>query len=277
VLERGHAELQVVHKPGARWFFDAGPFMVAVTGTRFTLDWHADEERLEVQVTEGSVFVRSSGRQEGVGVSAGQRLVATARDSRFELGPIAKHEVAPATQEEPAVAAVVPPSTAGSPEIPAPGDSDSWSKRVAAGNFAGVLQEAKQRGLDAVLTQASLADLVALADAARYTADTQVARRALLAQRSRFAASSQARAAAFLIGRIAEDQQRDSSAALGWYDTYLKEAPRGAFSAEALGRKLVLLERSAGPAAAQDTARSYLRRFPDGPYARVAQQVLATP
>lgn len=279
VLERGHAELHVVHRANTRWSFDAGPYTVRVTGTRFTIDWATDEERLQVVVSEGSVLVQSSGKQEGIAVSAGQRLIATARDARFELGPIAS-----AQESAPAAEAISPPEPADAPrnQIPSANPSaaaaeDTWSKRVAAGDFAGVLAAAQSRGVEGVLGQAALPDLIALGDAARYTGNTSLAQRALQAQRSRFGGSSAARAAAFLMGRIAEDQEHDARGALTWYNSYLKEAPQGAFAAEALGRRLVLLERTSGASAARDSAQSYLRRFPDGPYARVAQQILSGP
>jgi hypothetical protein len=176
--------------------------------------------------------------------------------------------------------AIDPPQTVNEVDtqraVLAPND-DTWTQRVAAGDFSSVIGAAQSRGIDTVLTQAVLPDLVALADAARYTGNTSLAQRALQAQRNRFAGSSSSRAAAFLMGRIAEDREHDAQSALSWYNTYLSEAPQGAFAAEALGRRLVLLERSAGAAAARDSARSYLRRFPDGPYARVAQQILSAP
>jgi hypothetical protein len=286
VLERGHAELHVVHRPNTRWSFAAGPYQVIVTGTRFTVDWLADEERLQVEVTEGSVRVQSAGKQEGIAVGAGQRLIATAKDARFELGPAidvgARHAF-----DRAQAGAVPPPDDIDNAPPPAeqapavnsdaPETASSWSKRVAAGEFASVLDAAHERGVENVLTQAALPDLVALADAARYTSNVALARKALQAQRARFAGTSAARAAAFLMGRLTEDQLHDTQNALGWYNTYLAEAPQGAFAAEALGRRLVLLERSAGAAAARDSAQNYLRRFPDGPYARVAQQILSAP
>lgn len=278
VLERGHAELHVIHKPGARWSFDAGPFTVVVTGTRFTLDWNASQEQLQVVVTEGSVLVRGAGQAEGVAVSGGQRLIASAGDSRFELAPLdAPPQTAPEIVEPPATPSAAPEAPPAASESAAAGSSASWSERVAAGDFAGVLAQARARGLDDVLARGSIADLAALADAARYRGDSALAERALQAQRSRFAGSSQARAAAFLLGRIAEDQRHDAVSALSWYDRYLKESPQGAFAAEALGRRLVLLERTAGAAAARSSAERYLQRFPDGPYARVAQQIVASP
>jgi ferric-dicitrate binding protein FerR (iron transport regulator) len=286
VLERGHAELHVVHRSNTRWSFDAGPYTVKVTGTRFTVDWATDEERLQVVVTEGSVLVQSSGKHEGIAVTAGQRLIATAKDARFELGPVADNDQP--IQPMPSVRArhAVPQrddlgdtnDDTVRPAAPTPSvNVDTWTQRVAAGDFSGVMDAAQQRGVDRVLSQAALPDLVALGDAARYTGNTALAQRALQAQRKRFAGSSSSRAAAFLMGRIAEDQQHDGASALNWYNTYLKEAPQGAFAAEALGRRLVLLERTAGTAAARDSAESYLRRFPDGPYARVAQQILSAP
>jgi ferric-dicitrate binding protein FerR (iron transport regulator) len=291
VLERGHAELHVVHRPNTRWSFDAGPYTVRVTGTRFTVDWSSEQETLQVVVSEGSVMVQSSGRQEGIAVTAGQRLVATAKDARFELGPSsvgARHALDPSTALRARAGsvpqrndlAIDPPQTVNEVDtqraVLAPND-DTWTQRVAAGDFSSVIGAAQSRGIDTVLTQAVLPDLVALADAARYTGNTSLAQRALQAQRNRFAGSSSSRAAAFLMGRIAEDREHDAQSALSWYNTYLSEAPQGAFAAEALGRRLVLLERSAGAAAARDSARSYLRRFPDGPYARVAQQILSAP
>jgi hypothetical protein len=297
VLERGHAELHVVHRPSTHWSFDAGPYTVRVTGTRFTVDWSAENDELQVTVSEGSVLVQAAGKQEGIAVTAGQRLIATAKDARFELGPAdgnvpsvgARHAVPPqdGIDDLRARHAVPqrnefgdtddPPQIVDTPRAAPTPNTDTWTQRVAAGDFSTVINAAQSRGVDGVLAQAPLADLVALADAARYTADTSLAQRALRAQRSRFGGSSSSRAAAFLMGRIAEDQEHDARSALTWYNTYLKEAPQGAFAAEALGRRLVLLERTAGVAAARDSAKSYLRRFPDGPYARVAQQILSAP
>ncbi len=121
----------------------------------------------------------------------------------------------------------------------------------------------------------SLADLAALADAARYAGRSDLARRALLAERARFPGSAEARAAAFLLGRIADDGA-STAAAVRWYDDYLTEAPHGAFAAEALGRKLVALRRAGDPAA-RPTAAEYLRRYPDGPHAAAARELAADP
>ena len=150
---------------------------------------------------------------------------------------------------------------------------ERWPERVAAGAFRGVIAEAESRGIDAVLKQVPLTDLVALADAARYAGRTDVARRALLAQRDRFATTAEAHAAAFLLGRLADDAGGSPEAALRWYDRYLVEAPRGAFAAEALGRKMIALRRASDPAA-PSVAAEYLRLHPSGPHAASAREIV---
>ncbi|MFT3766778.1 MAG: FecR domain-containing protein [Minicystis sp.] len=151
----------------------------------------------------------------------------------------------------------------------------AWQRRVKAGDFRGVIADAEARGIDATLAEASLADLEALADAARYAGRADVAGKVLGAERARFPGTVEAKTAAFLLGRLAEDAQASPGAAIGYYDAYLAEAPDGAFASEALGRKMNAVHRSAGAAAARPIAEAYLRRFPGGSYAAVAQQIAA--
>ncbi|WP_437759026.1 FecR domain-containing protein [Sorangium sp. So ce1389] len=149
----------------------------------------------------------------------------------------------------------------------------SWAKRVAAGDFRSVLAEAEQRGLGGVLERGSLDDLVALADAARYARRGDVAQRALTATRKRFPGTSHGKAAAFLLGRMVDDGG-SPGAALAWYDAYLAESPGGPFAAEALGRKMVAVERTSGRAAARPLAELYLKRHPRGAHAPVARDLM---
>ncbi len=55
-VDDGQAHAYVVHASGARWSFDAGPFVVHVTGTAFGISWAAEEERLDVRLENGSVM-----------------------------------------------------------------------------------------------------------------------------------------------------------------------------------------------------------------------------
>jgi hypothetical protein len=98
-----------------------------------------------------------------------------------------------------------------------------------------------------------------------------LARRALLAERKRFARAAAARGAAFFLGGIEPD---GSAAALAWYETYLSESPRGPYASQALGRRMMIVHRRGGAAASTALAREYLQRFAQGPYASAAHKIL---
>jgi ferric-dicitrate binding protein FerR (iron transport regulator) len=76
-LERGRASFAVVHRPGARWNVEVGPFEIAVTGTEFDVRWSDDHEGFEVVMKSGTVVVRGSLTGAGIPLHAGQRLVAS--------------------------------------------------------------------------------------------------------------------------------------------------------------------------------------------------------
>jgi hypothetical protein len=138
-----------------------------------------------------------------------------------------------------------------------------------------VLDEALAEGVERVHDQRSSEDLAALSDAARYLGRRDVARDALLAQRRRFAGSESARRAAFHLGVLAEDGA--GAEAVRWYDLYLAEAPAGSYAPEALGRKMLVVERRDGAAAARALAEEYRRRFSQGPYLVHALRILQAP
>ncbi|MEA2697008.1 MAG: transrane sensor [Myxococcales bacterium] len=149
----------------------------------------------------------------------------------------------------------------------------TWRQRVASGDFRSVLDEAEEQGTAQCLRSLPEDRLASLADAARYAGRSALARDVLLAQRSRFAGSSLARRAAFLLGRLAEESGETPRAALDWYETYLAEAPQGSYAGEALGRKMLVMRANGETAAAAAVAREYLDRFPSGAYAGSARAI----
>jgi hypothetical protein len=162
-------------------------------------------------------------------------------------------------------------------DLPGARGEASWSRRLSIGGFREVLAEAQSIGIDKVVARRGLDDLAALATAARLSDENEIARRALGAQRSRFPGTAAAAEAAFLLGRLAEDVDRNPAAATVWYDRCLEEAPVGDLAAEALGRQLGVM--AAGPMArprpiVRAAARRYLERFPDGPHAARARALL---
>ena len=289
-LETGRASFSIAHLPGATWTIEAGPFSVAVLGTVFDASWSVESQELEVNLRAGEVLVSGPLAPGGVHLVAGQRLTARLADGELRIGAL-RAAGPPQPPSPPAVAAVstqdtppeppraiepppAPRGTAAPSAVPATTAGLGWPTRVATGDFLAIVREAEARGVDGTLRQVALADLGALADAARYASRPDLARRALLAERTRFPASPEARAAAFLLGRIADDGGDSADGAVTWYDTYLSEAPRGAFAAEALGRKLAALRRTRD-ARARAVAEEYLRRYPDGPHAQSAREVTA--
>lgn len=281
VLEQGRARVQVQHRKDSRWLVDAGPFAVRVTGTEFTVGWDVEGETVDVWMRSGNVEVTGPVLGDPLGLSAGQHLRARLQDATVFIDTAsepAEREpqgaVAPSAAASPSS---VPPIALPAPDVAGPATAaaaaPSWSKLVSTGDFERVVQQAKSEGVGHTLATRPLADLRSLADAARYAGDPSLSRRANEAIRARFAASGEARTAAFLLGRLAEEQDHANDAALRWYDRYLAEAPAGAFAGDALGRKMILIAKTAGRDAARPLGAQYLLRFPAGPYASVARDL----
>jgi TolA-binding protein len=92
-LNEGTAHVYVVHLPGARWSFDAGPFVLDVTGTAFVLAWSSVERRLDVKLENGSVTVSGPMSDAPIGLRAGQWL--TVRGNEILIRGLSPSELAP--------------------------------------------------------------------------------------------------------------------------------------------------------------------------------------
>ena len=279
VLEQGRARVHVQHRDQTKWLVDAGPFAVKVTGTEFFVAWAADAETLDVWMKSGRVEVSGPVIGDTLTLGTGQHLRARLRESTVQIDgetepPDGTQATGSLNTPPPAdTTLVVPGVDVTSPAQPAAPAGPTWSKLVAAGDFARVVREAEGEGVGHAVSARPLADLRALGDAARYAGNAPLAKRAYASIRARFASSGDARTAAFLLGRVAEEQEHAAAEAVRWYDAYLAEAPGGAFAGDALGRKMVLVSRSQGRDAAKPLAARYLQRFPGGPYAAAARDL----
>jgi len=192
-------------------------------------------------------------------------------------GPEPRLDATPSATDVPApdaASALSPPPLARASSPAAPKwRARNWPARMAAGEGSAVIADAEWVGVDATMHQADAGDLSALADAARYAGRSDLAERAFMATRHRFAGSSRAHAAAFLLGRMADDRG-DAAAGLRWYRAYLAEAPTGPYAAEALGRQMLIVKRSLGREAALPIAQEYLGRFPNGTYLLEARALI---
>jgi hypothetical protein len=284
VVESGGLSANIVHRATSDWRFLAGPYSVHVTGTAFILDWRPTGI-LEIEMKSGVVVVQGPGVESGVEVRGRRRFVV----------PGAAPAAGPSPDEAsvPPSAGNVESSSSRSVRVPHPassisrGDSthvqqmatptgtdppESWTALVARGEYSRVLELANDRGLDGTLASASMDDLSALGDAARFSGARGTAERALRSLRSRFPGTGRSEAAAFLMGRIADDAG-ETRAALGWYERYLNEAPGGSLAAEALGRRMLALRRLKDSESARRAALEYIQRFPTGPHAPIARDI----
>ena len=303
-VERGEAHVYVVHAEGTHWTFDAGPFVVAVTGTAFSLSWREDTQRLDVRLENGTVNVSGPASDAPLALRAGQwlswrggqggevriRSLDATDDAEETAGnadllagvdrsepatPIAGTALDTSPGAVPSLD-VPPRGDALRRKTPRPGHERNWASDLARGRSEAIVSDAISLGIEGVFAHSSGNDLAALADAARYTHRQDVARGAFLAQRRRFPGSDYAHVASFGLGRL-DDADQDLRAALTWFDTYLAEAPNGRYASEALGHKMTIVKLLEGKEAAQAWADLYLRRFPNGTYAAAARAVTGTP
>lgn len=269
LLETGSARVEVVHRPQSAWTFATGPFTVAVTGTSFALSWEPVSGTLEVRMFSGTVVVRGPGAEGGVPVRGVQRFVsppsgAVQGGTQAEAEDMQVEQTAELDRSAPVAQDTA--RAAGSPE------REKWSALSAHGEYQRVMDLAHARGIETTLATADALDLSALGDAAKYTGHAELARRALLAIRSRFSGTPRAVAAAFLLGRILDDTG-SPRAAIEWYDRYLAEGPDGSFAPEAFGRRMLALRRAGQEEASRRAAEEYEKRFPRGTYAGVAHEI----
>jgi TolA-binding protein len=274
-LEHGAAQFRVMPLPGARWAVAAGPFRVDVKGTVFDLEWSPTPGTLRLQLRRGSVAVTGPLSTEPILLQDQRELLIDLPRREIKIIEQDK-ESAPegaTTPAQQAAEAPLPPTTIRETSKDhgrkAP---TSWQSLFAAGKLDLILGEAEDAGFDASLKHRNNEDLAALADAARYRGRTGLARRTLLAQRERFPHSLRAMEAAFLLGRL-EEASAGATQALAWYDHYLGEAPHGRYAAEALGRKMLVVQELRGIEQARPLAEEYLRHYPEGAYAELARKL----
>ena len=299
-LERGRAAVRVMHTRSTHWTVRAGAYSVLVTGTRFHLDWRPESGALSVTVEEGSVRVTGGLLAEALDISAGQSLdleqghavggtgasVGPHRTPSLASPADPAPDVAPPTFMPSPVGVELPPAqgrrptarhaaTLASASLSSPASSSpaSWRQQAEAGRYRDALGEAERKGFEGICRESAGADLLTLAEAARYAGRAERAVQALSAVRARFGRSEDAAVAAYLLGRIAAENHRDHAEAARWFRTYLAERPGGRLDREAEGRlleSLAFMDRTT----AREAARIYLQHYPAGPHAAFARNLL---
>ena len=274
-LDDGKVSVDIVPRPHGRWIFEAGPFRINVHGTAFTVAWNPGEAVFEVNLLRGAVSVVSPLAGPEIQLGAGQTLRASLRDQTVTMGTTSR--VAPPAKDNAGVSGTPsqPPREGPlTPVEPARWPHRGWMTELEKNRVGDILGEADRYGRAAVLERADSDDLWAVANAARYAGRYLLAEQALSAHRRRFASSDRSREAAFLLGRLHEQDRHGPEESLGWYDRFLVEVRAGVGVSDALGRKMTLLQRWKRRTESLAVAREYLRRFPGGTYAPAARALV---
>lgn len=291
VLESGRAGFEVVHGEKRRWELRAGRFIVRVTGTRFDVSWWPNEDQFELVLNEGQVELAGCGFADGRKLVAGQTVRASCHDgavqvaygaappaSRGPAAPIVSVPAASAAETTKRADKPMPPTAAktGSvvPKISrATPPEDDWKLLAKQGRYADALAVADRWGFGTECARADAETLALLADVARHAKKPHQARQAYSLLRQRFIGTSQAGLATFSLGVLEFDQWRAYAKAAAWFRAYIEENPRGPLLREARGRLMEALHRS-GSDRARSVATDYLRDYPAGPYADLAQRIV---
>jgi len=289
-LEHGRADVHVRHRERTRWVVNAGPARVVVTGTRFWVSWDPALEELDVEMREGSVIVSDAPGTTGPErLRAGQTLRAWGRRGAFEIVETPGTAVAPAG----ASAVLAPASPAASlapipslgPALPersarahsreegAPASLASFRELAAKARYVEALRAAERVGFDSACETLGSDDVVLLGDVARLAGAPARAELAYRAARRRFPSADRA---AFALGVTEFDQRRRYDEAASWFETYLRQYPSSSFAREAAGRLIEARQRAGDATRAREAARAYLARYPSGPHAALAHQILGS-
>lgn len=285
VLESGASSIHVVPRESARWQVSAGPFLVQVVGTRFDLEWGADDDAFVLRLHEGKVNLSGCVFGKGRSVVAGETVRASCKTGQYEIATRkASTTEARASAGPPGTASAAPKAGDRSPSEssasdklaanePASQRAPSWKQLAHAGKYKQALEAANASGFDEVLADASASDLALLGDAARYSGRPGQAIAAYEALRTRFPSTSRAATAAYSLARTHFDQRGAYGEATRWFQQYLQEQPSGPLAREARGRLMESLARSGDGTGARRVAEAYLKRYPDGPHATVAKSL----
>jgi len=140
-----------------RWRFEAGPFSVEVTGTRFELSYRALDQGFALATLEGQVVVSGACLSAPTPVNAGARLALSCLSESLPSAPPAPPE---ASTEAPR-ALELALATAPAKMVP------SWRELLAAGRLNEGVRAAERAGFGGICQLATRKELLLLADAAR--------------------------------------------------------------------------------------------------------------
>ncbi len=272
-LQRGALEVDIVHRDETRWQIVAGEYRVRVTGTRFRVSMEEGGE-FHVQMREGSVEVEHS--------TSGRLFVLEGTDSlslnvHEEIPPSATD---PSPQQLEALAPTEEPSDSLLAEDRALEDEALEDEALADETLAdetgrrsveGRIEPIARPSLAIRISRASDLELEQMLGEARRERSGSEREIIRIARRDR-PDSTVGQDSAFLLGRLSFSS--DARASRDWFQTYLRERPRGRWVEQAEGRLMELFDEHPALGDARAQAESYLRRYPNGAHASMAEWIV---
>jgi len=279
LLEKGAAHVAVVHRDKqTRWNFHAGPYRVAVVGTKFELRWNPETGGLEVEMDEGIVEVDGPGLSKQR-VTTRQKLEAFSNPPRASLyleTPPALAAADAQPQTEPPSVRVLPIKKSPAEKAPEKPKAQgaTWRYLADQGDAIGAMRAADEAGFSWLTRSLPKSDVLLLGDTARKARQPAYAREAWLRVRERFPGSDAATAAAMRLGDLAAAVEHNDASAAKWFALAVKEAPNADTAPVAMGRWLEVLVHDGKTAEAKKVAADYVKRFPNGEKVAEARELL---
>ncbi len=288
-LVAGKVNVQVAKQHGQDWVLVAGPYRVAVIGTRFDVSFDAQSEGFEVRVTEGWVRVFGADLpSDGLSLGEGQGYASRGSGDPSPLASASAAVGGNVNQWADSVirqgAASVPAPNARPSTIEANSDQDvgldaaspTWRQACAAGRYAEAFPPGDIANLVGLFEQSPEGELLQLANCLRYAGRSSEAARALSKLRARFPRSPGAILASYHLARLSQREAK-AEVAMQWFTTYLTESPKGQLAASARAELVRLWLKQGNMPRARAAARDYLRIHPRGSFAGQAQELLDRP
>jgi transmembrane sensor len=260
LVSRGRATFDV--RPGGprRWSIEAGLATVEVVGTRFTVERLPAGARVAVE--RGVVVVRGERVRDHV-----QRLAAGESLEVDDHEPIAPPPTAPVESAAAPVSAPAkaPPSPSAAPATPtAPAPSAAWRRLAQEGDNAQAYATLGPAGIASASHDASVDDLLALADVARRSGHPADAVAPLSQVVSSHGEDPRAPLAAFTLGRLQLDALSQPALAAQSFSRAISLGLPTSLQEDAFARLVEARARAGDGAGAKAAARDYEQRFPAG-------------
>jgi transmembrane sensor len=261
LLASGRATFDVRHGGPRRWTVECGIATVEVVGTRFTVE--RSPGRARVSVERGIVLVRGERVRDRV-----QRLEL---GQALEVEDVAAGGMAPAppyptaaTIPPPILPVTLPAPPVSSASVAAAPAASSWRKLAQKGDNADAYAELGSAGIASASRDASVDDLLALADVARLSGHPADAVTPLNRVVAEHAGDPRASLAAFTLGRLQLDALTHPALAAAAFEHAMALGLPQSLQEDAYARLVEARAQAGDASGARSAAEEYQRRFPAG-------------